>query len=143
MLVKLGMWLLGLVYLAWGVPAVIAPRWFFDRFPGFTVGGQPQHWTAAYPPYNEHLMTDVGVAALTLGGMLIAAAILGDRRVNAVVLVAVAFYEGMHLIFHVREHGMLSGTPQWLSLASLAAGVLFPLALLTRDRIRSPRDRQA
>jgi len=143
MLVKLGMWLLGLVYLAWGVPAVLAPHWFFDHFPGFVIGGRSQHWTAAYPPYNEHLMTDVGVAATTLGGMLIAAAILGDRLVNAVVLVAVAFYEGLHLLFHLREHGMQSGAALWLSLASLTAGVLFPLALLTMDRIRSPRDRQA
>jgi hypothetical protein len=137
MLVKLGMWLLGLVYLAWGVPAVVAPQWFFDHFPG-----AGQHWTAAYPPYNEHLMTDVGVAAITLGGMLIAAVLIGDRKVTALVLGAVAFYEALHLAYHVVHRGHMSAPSNGLSLAALAVGVLFPLALLTAGRIRSPRDRR-
>lgn len=131
MLVRLGMWLLGLVYLAWGVPAVVAPHWFFDHFPGLG-----QHWTAAYPPYNEHLMTDVGVAACTLGGMLIVAAIVANRVAKTIVLAAVAFYESLHLLFHLREHGTLAGTPLLLSLVSLGAGVLFPVALLLANRNR-------
>jgi len=134
MLVKLGMWLLGLVYLAWGVPAIVAPRWFFDHFPGLG-----QHWTAGYPPYNEHLMTDVGVAATTLGGLLIAAAIIGEHKVTVVVLAAVAFYEGIHLVYHLVHHGSLTDLSVGLSLASLIAGVLFPLALLVADRIRHRR----
>lgn len=132
MLVKLGMWLLGLVYLAWGVPAVVAPKWFFDHFPG-----AGQHWTAAYPPYNEHLMTDVGVAAITIGAMLIAAAVIGERKVVALALGAVAFYEALHLVYHLLHRGQMSETGYWLSLASLAAGVLFPLALLIASRVRS------
>ena len=129
MLVRAGMWLLGLVYLGWGVPAVVAPQWFFDHFPGLG-----QHWTAAYPPYNEHLMTDVGVAACTLGGMLVAGAFLADRKVNAIVLGAVAFYESLHLVFHLREHGALGSASLTLSLLSLAVGVLFPIALLIANR---------
>jgi hypothetical protein len=136
-LVRLGMWLLGLVYLAWGVPAMVAPQWFFDHFPG--VG---RHWTAAYPPYNEHLTTDLGVAAVTLGGMLIAAALIADRKVTALVLTVVAFYEALHLIYHVLHDGRMSASDHGLSLIALSAGVLFPLALLTADRIRSPRDRR-
>jgi hypothetical protein len=138
MLVKLGMWLLGLVYLAWGMPAVVAPKWFFGHFPG-----AGQHWTAAYPPYNEHLMTDVGVAAITMGAMLIVAAVIGEPRVMALALGAVAFYEALHLVYHLLHRGQMSDSSNALSLAGLLAGVVFPLALLIADRIRSGRDRQA
>ena len=54
-LVRGGLVLLGALHLSWGVPATLAPRWFFDSFPGLG-----HAWTAAYPPYNGHLVTDLG-----------------------------------------------------------------------------------
>ena len=103
-LLRAGLVLLGLLHLHWGVPAVLAPRWFFDHFPGLG-----HAWTAAYPPYNEHLMTDVGAAFLTLGALLLAAAWLADRRVTAVVLGGVLVFSGIHLVFHLARHGGLTG----------------------------------
>ena len=120
---------LGVFHLLTGVPAVVAPRWFFDGFPGV---GQP--WTAAYPPYNEHLMTDVGATFTTLGVMLLLAARLMLRRVTDVVLIGVLTFSSLHLLYHASHHGALSGVDLGLSLSSLVLGVLAPLALLVLNR---------
>src|SRR5215470_17529658 len=83
----------------WGAWARFAPRSFFDTFPGFG-----HHWTAAYPPYNEHLVTDLGSTFLTLAALLVAGAALNDRRLRTVVLGGVLLFNGLHLAFHVRHH---------------------------------------
>jgi hypothetical protein len=124
-----GLGLLGAFHVTWGAIAVVAPRWFFDKFPGFG-----QRWTAAYQPYNEHLMVDVGAAFAALGAMLLLAAALADRRVTAVVLVGVLVFSGLHLAFHALRHGGLTGGPLLASLAALAVGVLVPAALLWLNR---------
>lgn len=130
--VQAGSALLGVLNLLWGAAAIFTPRRFFEGFPGF--GFQ---WTAAYPPYNEHLVTDLGAVFATLGVLLIAAAWLGDRRVTAVVLVGVLVFNGLHLAFHATDHGGLSGVDLVASLTSLVLGVLGPLGLLMLNRRRA------
>ncbi|MFB9234787.1 hypothetical protein ACFFWC_04440 [Plantactinospora siamensis] len=107
------------------MPAAAAPRWFFDSFPGLG-----HAWTAAYPPYNEHLVTDLGAAFLTLGALLLAAAWLADRRVTLVVLGGVLLYSCVHLAFHLLRHGTLGGVDLAASLVALALGVGIPAVLL-------------
>ncbi|MEN3610189.1 hypothetical protein AAH979_11615 [Plantactinospora sp. ZYX-F-223] len=128
-LVRGGLVLLGVLHVSWGVPAVLAPRWFFDNFPGFGLS-----WTAGYPPYNSHLMTDVGAAFLTLGAMLLAAAWFDDRRVTAVVLSGLLIFSTVHLIFHLAHIGTLSSADLLASRGTLLLGVLGPGALLVLDR---------
>ncbi|HEU4425180.1 MAG TPA: hypothetical protein VFR67_21840, partial [Pilimelia sp.] len=123
--VRAGLALLGVLHLSWGIPAVLAPRWFFDTFPGLG-----HAWTAAYQPYNAHLMTDVGAAFVTLGVLLLLAAALADRRVTVVVLVGVLTFSALHLGFHLADRGELAGADLAASLASLALGVVVPGALL-------------
>ncbi len=132
-MLRLGLALLAAFHLVWGLPAIAAPRWFFDHFPG-----AGHRWTAAYQPYNEHLMTDVGAAALTLGVLLTIAAVMADRRVTNVVLIGVLVFSTLHLGYHTARHGTLEGTDLLASLASLAAGVLFPAFLLWLNRRRGP-----
>ena len=129
MIVRAGLVILGLLHLTWGIPAVVAPRWFFDTFPWVGPG-----WTAAYPPFNVHLMTDVGAAFTTLGVLLLVAAALGDRRVTAVVLLGLIVFSTIHLVFHLGNHGELSGVELPASLATLAAGVAAPVFLLVLSR---------
>jgi hypothetical protein len=126
--------ILGVLHLSWGVAAVAAPRWFFDNFPGLG-----RHWTAAYPPYNEHLMTDVGAAFLTLGVMLLIAAWLRDRRVTNVVLIGLLVFSAAHLAFHAGHRGNLAGADLAASLTSLVVGVVVPAAVLLVSRARPPR----
>jgi len=123
--VRVGLLLLGLLHVGLGVPAVLAPRRYFDTFPGLG-----HAWTAAYPPFNRHLMVDVGAAFLALGVMLLAAAWLRDRRVAGVVLVGDLVFNTVHLGFHLGDHGRLTGVDLAASLGSLAVGVLAPAALL-------------
>lgn len=122
---RAGLGLLGLLHLAWGVTAVAAPRWFFDTFPGPGPG-----WTAAHPPFNEHLMVDVGAAFTAFGVLLLLAAALADRRVTAVVLVGVLVFSAIHLGYHALRPGELVGASLVASLVSLVLGVIIPAGLL-------------
>jgi hypothetical protein len=133
---RAGLAVLGGLHLSWGVAAMAAPRWFFDHFPGFG-----QRWTAAYPPYNEHLLVDVGAAFATLGLLLLAAAVLADRRVTAVVLAGLVVFSGLHLGYHAVRPGGLAGGSLAGSLVTLVAGVVAPLGLWWLNR--RPDDRPA
>lgn len=126
--------ILGVLHLLWGVGAIAAPRWFFDNFPGFG-----RHWTAAYPPFNEHLMTDVGAAFLSLGVILLIAAAMRDRKVTIVVLTGLLVFSTVHLVFHAWRPGTLTGADLAASLISLALGVVVPAAILIVDLARGPR----
>jgi hypothetical protein len=124
-LVRAGLVLLAAVNAWWGVWARFAPRNFFDTFPGFG-----HHWTAAYPPYNEHLVTDLGSTFLTLAVLLAVAAALPDRRVRVVVLGGVLVFNALHLSFHLGHHDGMASFDVVASLTSLALGVAGPVVLL-------------
>ncbi|GIH13310.1 hypothetical protein [Rugosimonospora africana] len=125
---------LGLVELSWGAWAYAAPANFFQHFPGFG-----HRWTGAYLPYNEHLTSDLGATFLTLGALLVVAAVLDDRRVNIVVLAGVAGFNVLHLAYHARHRGELVGADYAASLVALVLGVLVPVALLVANRRRRGR----
>ena len=110
--------------LAWGAWAVVAPAHFFGTFPGLG-----HSWTAAYPPFNGHLVSDLGATFLTLGVLMAIAAVLADRRVTRVVLAGVITFNAVHLAFHLIHHGLLHGLDLTASLASLVLGVLAPVAI--------------
>jgi hypothetical protein len=128
---------LGVVELAWGGWAYAAPARFFADFPGFG-----HRWTAAYPPFNEHLIADLGATFLTLGALLVLAAVLDDARVTAVALVASMLFNALHLAFHATHRGTMTGADYPVSLLALLFGVLAPAALLALvPRRRSSRPR--
>jgi hypothetical protein len=126
---RVGLALLGLLHLSWGIWATAAPSRFFASFPGFG-----ERWTAAYPPYNAHLVTDVGATFITLGVLLLVATVLADRRVTRVVLLGVILFSALHLAFHAGHRGGLTGASYSLSVVSLGVGVLAPAGLLLLTR---------
>lgn len=130
---RLGAGVLATLNLWWGGWAVLWPRHFFDTFPGFG-----HRWTAAYPPFNEHLVTDLGSTFLTLGFLLCVAAAttrLGTRRV---VFAAVLLFNALHLAFHTGHQGTMAAFDYGASITALALGVLGPLFLLAIEA-RPPR----
>ncbi|GAB2586987.1 hypothetical protein Aab01nite_50790 [Paractinoplanes abujensis] len=67
------------------------PRSFFDDFPTVKLD----------PPYNEHLLTDVGGLGLALAATLAIAAWLVDTRVALAALTGYLVYAATHFAYHV------------------------------------------
>jgi len=113
----------------WGLWARLFPAHFFEHFPG--LGHQ---WTAAYPPYNEHLVTDLGATFLTLAVLLAVGACSRLRPVRTLALVAVGVFNVLHLSFHSMDRGEMAGLDYGASIVSLVVGVVVPAVLLVLDR---------
>ena len=128
---KLPRWVrAALLYLvvAHGVPgawALLRPRDFYDRFPGFG-----RVWVAVDGPYNEHLIRDVG-------GFFLALAVLCLLTVSVPRLVAVRataicllVFNGPHWWYHLHHlHGL--PRPDQLAVAgSLSFSVVVLILLL-------------
>ncbi|GAA1372232.1 hypothetical protein [Catellatospora chokoriensis] len=124
LIVRLGLAGAAVVHLWWGLWAYAAPHHFFGTFPGFG-----QRWTAGYPPYNEHLVVDLGATFLTLGVLLAVPAVRYRRAVARLALAGATVFGTLHLAFHAGHRGVLSG-PDWIAgLVPLVVGVLLPVVL--------------
>jgi uncharacterized membrane protein YphA (DoxX/SURF4 family) len=102
-----------------GLWALAAPRAFYEGFPA---PGHP--WVALLPPYNEHLVRDVGALNLALATVLVGAAVTLDLTTVRVALLALAVFAVPHTVFHA---GHLKGYP---SADAVAQTVGFVLQLL-------------
>jgi hypothetical protein len=138
MVVRVVMALFGVLYGSWGVWAIGFPRHFFDTFPGLGY-----HWTAAYPPYNHHLVTDLGATFLTLAFVLIAGAVVRHRSARVLALAAAGFFGALHLGFHSLHAGEMGSRDYTLSLISLVGGVAVPAGLLVWDHLLARRTKMA
>ena len=112
-----------------GVWATVAPRSFYDDFPG---GGNA--WVSPSGPYNEHLVRDVGTFNLGLLVVAIVAIVTLERRLVQASLLASIASGTPHLIFHITDTESLSTADNVASLTALALIVLAPLALLPLTR---------
>jgi hypothetical protein len=52
------------------------------------------------PPYNEHLIRDVGEFSLALAVVLSTAAVTGQRLLSVVAICALAVYAVPHAVYH-------------------------------------------
>ena len=81
--------------------ALLAPASFYDAFPFGAPG-----WVSLLPPFNEHLVRDVGGLGVALGIVLAGAAVLARRDVTRLVLVAFLVFDIPHAVFHsLHLHG--------------------------------------
>lgn len=94
-LVTTGLWLLVVSQVVVGLWAQLAPLSFYGDFP---LPGNP--WVALLPPYNEHLVRDVGGLSLALTVVLGAVAVRVERRPTQVATVAFLVYTVPHAVFH-------------------------------------------
>src|SRR3954463_235871 len=113
---------------------LIAPRGFYDNFPGGST-----HWVNALPPYNEHLERDFGAAGLGLSVLAGLAAVWWRER-RLVQATAIAFLAASipHLVYHLTTTDHYSTSDNIQSLVGLALPVLISAALLAAS-IREPR----
>lgn len=119
---RVALWLLFGAAASIGLTAALAPHAFYDHFPFLA------HWVDRLPPYNEHLVTDVG--GLYIGFAILFAWAALSLQLALVRAAASAWIvtEALHLAFHAShlEHfDTADAIGQVLSLALL----LLPAAL--------------
>src|SRR4249919_790892 len=95
-IMRAGLLLLALPSAVIAVWGLIAPRGFYDTFPGWG-----RHWVSALPPYNEHLLRDFSAASLAMVVFMVGAAIFLERRLIQVALIAFLAYSLPHFGYHL------------------------------------------
>jgi hypothetical protein len=119
---RVSLGLLALAAASIGLPAALAPQTFYDDFPFFT------SWVELLPPYNEHLVTDVGGLYLGFTVLFAWAAWRTEPTLVRAASAAWLLVASIHLAFHA-HHLQGFGTADAIGeLASLTA--LFVPALL-------------
>jgi hypothetical protein len=101
-----------------GLTAAIVPHVFFDDFPFLA------HWVERLPPYNEHLVSDVGGLYL---GFAVVIAFAAWRLERGLVVAACAGFltvSLLHLLFHATHLEGFSGLEGAEELAALASLVI-------------------
>jgi hypothetical protein len=122
---RAGMLLLASASLVVGLWALLVPRSFYDDFP---LPGRD--WVSTLGPYNEHLVRDVSALNLALGVLLALAAVLLERRIVQVSLLAYLVYAVPHFVFHLTTGHAFSLGDNVANMVTLGVAVLLPLALL-------------
>ena len=109
-----------------GLWATIAPRSFYDSFPGFG-----RVWVAIDGPYNEHLVRDVGALGLGLTILLLAAAWMMTRPLVLTAGIAMTVAALPHTIYHLRHADVYDGAADTVaSLGGLVLGTLLGIVVL-------------
>jgi hypothetical protein len=99
-----------------GAIAAFAPHTFYDDFPFLA------QWVERLPPYNEHLVTDVGGLYLGFAVIFSWAAWRLERALVLAVCVGFLTVAVLHLIFHASHlggFGTVDGVAEIAALASL------------------------
>ena len=109
------LWLASLFFLASGIWAFVAPRSFYDQL-------------ATFPPYNRHLLHDIGAFQIGIGVALLLALRWTDARF--VVLAAAAAGASVHLVSHIIDHDLGGKDSDVFGLGALA--VLLVIAATLR-----------
>jgi hypothetical protein len=107
-----------------GLTATVFPRTFYDDFPFLA------QWVNLLPPYNEHLVTDVGGLYLGFAVLFGWAAVTLERTLIRAVCSAWLLTATLHLIFHVGHLDGFSTADAIAEIASLAFLLLPPLAAI-------------
>jgi len=116
-----------------GVTAAFAPHTFYADFPFVT------HWVELLPPYNEHLVTDVGGLYLGFAVIFVWAAWTLERTLVQAVCVAWLLAATIHLIFHASHLSGFSTADGTAEIASLALLLIPPpLAIWATAPDRGP-----
>jgi hypothetical protein len=116
---------LAVPFLGIGVWALLAPRSWYDDFPGPGV-----HWIPAFGPYNEHFIRDFGGLYLGLSLVLFFAALSLSRPLVQGALVALLGFSLPHFIVHLTKLDALSTGDNIANMTALALTVAVPAVLL-------------
>jgi hypothetical protein len=125
---------LGVPFVGIGLWALLAPRSWYDNFPGFGM-----HWIPAFGPYNEHFLRDFGALYLALGLLLGFAAISLSRPLVQGALGALLTFSLPHFIVHLTKLDTLSTGDNIGNMTALGLTVAIPAVLLYLTFVPSRR----
>lgn len=108
-----------------GLWAAFAPYSFYTSWPGFG-----HAWVAMMPPYNEHLVRDVGDLYLGFTALLAWAVLTLERRLTQVVLVAWLVAALPHTIFHLGHLDGMAPADAIGQTLGLLLTIVVPIAVL-------------
>jgi hypothetical protein len=104
--------------------AAFAPRTFYDDYPFFA------RWVELLPPYNEHLITDVGGLYLGFALLFGIAAWTLERTLVRAACFAFLLSAALHLIFHAGHLEGFGTADAIAEVAALAALLAPPLVAI-------------
>jgi hypothetical protein len=95
LITRLALWILAAEAALVAVPASIAPRYFYDSFPlGLS-------WVDKLPPFNQHLISDVGGFYIAFALLFAWAAVTLRRPLIVPLCVAYTIAATVHFVYHV------------------------------------------
>jgi hypothetical protein len=115
-----------------GVWATVAPRSFYDDFPGMG-----RVWVAVDGPYNEHLVRDVGGLGIAVTIVLLVAAWTLSRPLLIAAGAALTATSVPHAIYHTRHREVYEASSDELaSLGGLWVAAAVSVAILVAAIVR-------
>lgn len=114
--------------LATGTWQQLAPRSFYDHFPGFGL-----HWVDIDGPYNEHLLRDVGQGNIGLGALALTALLIGGVWLARATGLSLVVANVPHQVYHqahlatlpsVSEQILQTCTLSFVSVTAIALAVI-------------------
>jgi len=131
-LIKTCLAILAFAALSVGLPATFAPGTFFDDYPFFS------SWVGLLPPYNQHLVTDVGGLYVGFGFLFVWALIKPSRQLILPLCIGWFVAQALHFLFHL-EHlegfGTADAIAQTVGLALITLIPLIPISILADRKL--------
>jgi hypothetical protein len=116
-------WVLAIAFfVVTGLWALVSPNTFFDAL-------------VAFPPYNTHLMRDIGVFTLGAAGALLTAVRFKDKLLVALIGASTAAIA--HVISHVVDSDK-GGNPTDIPLLAVFAAILVAGTAVRMREVKSP-----
>ena len=128
-IVRVGLVILAVSGAVVGLWAGLAPRSFYDDFPGF---GNP--WVSPDGPFNEHLLRDFGAMQLGLVVLTVCALVWFTRPLVAATALAWLAASLPHLAYHVFNTDPYESKDQLGIVGGLAVGPVVAVVLLLAAR---------
>ncbi len=121
---RIALWILFLSAASIGLVAAAAPHTFYADFPFFA------HWVEMLPPYNQHLVTDVGGLYLGFAVLFAWAAWTLQPTLVRAVSTAWLLTAAIHLAFHATHLDGFGAADAIAELASLSFLLAPPLVAI-------------
>jgi hypothetical protein len=131
---RASLWYLAAMAAVVGLLATIAPRSFYDDFPFGAA------WVSMLPPYNQHLISDVGGFYLAFALLFAWAAVTLRHALVVPLCVAWALAAVIHFGYHVTHLDGWDAGDAVAQTVALAVALLLPVAAATAVR-RIPEER--